>query len=315
MITEGDGERARTRTWDQGIMPMNETPDETIDRNFQRHLQELGSDIKATAGFCSPKSVLWRVNREPALLLVGMRALLMQIAHPKVAQGVADHSRYREDPLGRGIRTFTAMYSIVFGQRDEAIAAALRVRMIHNRVHGLVADPLPDGFQLAYDANDPELLFWVAATLLDSAVIAYEQFIEPLSSDEKDQFVREAKLIWALFGIPDSLYPDNWAAFEAYMAHMLDKHTLIVTPTARRIYWNLLTGTWLARLLSPFNYAIAAMLLPQWMANEFGLKRNLWVRSLFHAMVGSMRLLVRLIPRWLRGVPAARRREHLYRQE
>ena len=228
---------------------------------------------------------------------------------------MADHSRYREDPLGRGIRTFAAMYSIVFDQRDEAIAAALRMRMIHNRVHGRVADPLPTGSQLAYDANDPELLFWVAATLLDSAVIAYEQFIEPLSSDEKDQFLREAKLIWALFGIPASLYPENWSAFETYMAHMLDEHTLIVTPAARRIYWNLLTGTWLARLLSPFNYAIAAMLLPQWMAGEFGLKRSLWVRSLFYAMVVSTRLLVRLIPRRLRCVPAARRRERLYRQE
>ena len=121
---------------------MNEISDETIEQDFQRCLQQLGSKIEPTSGFCSPKSVLWRVNREPALLLAGMRALLMQIAHPKVAQGVADHSRYREDPLGRGIRTFTAMYSIVFGQRDEAIAAALQVRMIHSRVHGRVADPL-----------------------------------------------------------------------------------------------------------------------------------------------------------------------------
>ena len=54
--------------------------------------------------------------------------MLLQVAHPKIAQGVADHSRYREDPLGRGIRTFTAVYSIVFGTRDEAIAAAQRVR-------------------------------------------------------------------------------------------------------------------------------------------------------------------------------------------
>ena len=294
---------------------MNETPEETIDRDFQRHLQQLGSGIEAAAGFCSPKSVLWRVNREPALLLLGMRALLMQIAHPKVAQGVADHSRYREDPLGRGIRTFTAMYRIVFGQRDEAIEAALRVRMIHNRVRGRVADQLSTGSQLAYDANDPELLFWVAATLMDSAVIAYEQFIEPLSSDERDQFLREAKLIWALFGIPGSLHPDNWRAFEAYMAHMLDSHELVVTPTARRIYENLLTGTWFTRLLSPFNHAIAAMLLPWRLVEDFGLKRNFRVRALYHAMVGSTRFLVRLTPRRLRGVPAARRREHRYRQE
>ena len=187
--------------------------------------------------------------------------------------------------------------------------------MTHNRVHGQLADPLRAGSQLAYDANDPELLLWVAATLMDSAVIAYEQFIEPLSSDEKDQFLREAKRIWSLFGISASLYPDNWPAFEVYMAHMLNNHTLIVTPTARQIYWNLLTGTWFVRLLSPFNYAIAAMLLPQRLAGEFGLKRSIWVRGLFSVMVGCTRLLVRLIPRSLRGVPAARRREQHYRQE
>lgn len=294
---------------------MNETHDETIDRHFQMYLQQLGSDIEPSEGFCSPESVFWRVNREPALLLIGMRALLMQIAHPKVAQGVADHSRYREDPLGRGIRTFTAMYSIVFGQRDEAIAAALQVRMIHSRVHGRVADPLPAGLQLPYDANDPELLFWVAATLMDSAVIAYEQFIEPLSCDEKDEFLREAKPVWALFGIPGSMYPHNWLAFEAYMVQMLNKPTMSVTPTARRIYRSLLTGTWFTRVLSPLNYAIAAMLLPRRLAEEFGLKPNFWVRSLFYAMVGSIRLLVLLIPRSFRGVPAARRRERLYRQE
>jgi uncharacterized protein (DUF2236 family) len=148
---------------------------------------------------------------------------------------------------------------------------------------------------------------------MDSAVIAYEQFIEPLRSEEKDQFLRDAELIWALFGIPSASYPGNWAAFQTYMANVLDKQVLIVTPTARRIYRNLLTGTWSTRLLSPFNYAIAAMLLPQRLVEDFGLKRNFSVRTLFHVMVLSTRLLVRLIPRSMRAVPAARRRERLYR--
>ena len=293
---------------------MNETPDEAVDRDFQQHLQNLGRDIEAGAGFCSPESQLWRVNREPALLLVGMRALLMQIANPKVAQGVADHSRYREDPLGRGIRTFTAMYSIIFGERDQAIEAALRVRMIHNRVHGRVADPLPAGIQPDYDANDPELLFWVASTLLDSAVVAYEQFVAPLGNDEKDQFLREAKLLGALFGIPGTLYPDNWKAFQAWMEHELQSDKLVVTPTARQIYRNLLAGTWFTVLISPFNYAMAAMLLPERLVGMFGLKRGFWVRGLFYTMLHGTRLFVRLTPRSLRGVPAARGRERLYRQ-
>ena len=285
-----------------------------MDLAFQRHLQQLGSHIESGAGFCSPESLLWRVNREPALLLVGMRALLLQIAHPRVAQGVADHSRYREDPLGRGIRTFTAMYRILFGERDEAIAAALRVRTIHNRVHGRVADPLPAGMQPGYDANDPELLFWVAATLLDSAILAYELFVAALGSEEKDRFLREARQLGALFGIPGSLYPDDWPAFQAWMAQQLDSDGLRVTPTARRICRNLLAGTRFARLLSPFNKAMAAMLLPERIASQFELQRSGWVRGLFHTMVWGTRVLVRLTPRGLRGVPAARRGEQRYRQ-
>jgi uncharacterized protein (DUF2236 family) len=73
-------------------------------------------------------------------LLAGLQALLLKIAHPKIAQGVADHSRYGEDPPGRGIRTFNAVYSLVFGDRDEAIEAAMRVRFVH--VHGQVMGPL-----------------------------------------------------------------------------------------------------------------------------------------------------------------------------
>ena len=65
---------------------------------FRQYLEKLGRSIEPGSGFFSPDTVFWHVSREPALLLAGMRALLLQIAHPKVVQGVADHSRYREDP-------------------------------------------------------------------------------------------------------------------------------------------------------------------------------------------------------------------------
>lgn len=288
---------------------VNVMTDIITDGDFRHHLDQLASGIEPNAGFFTPDSLIWRINREPALLLVGMRALLLQIAHPKVAQGVADHSRYREDPLGRGIRTFTAMYSLLFGLRDEAVAAALRIRDIHNRVHGVVRDPLPPGMGADYDANDPELLFWVAATLLDSAVIGYELFVAKLSAQEKDRFLKEAQRMGVLFGIPASLYPEGWSAFQTWMTQQLHGDTLSVTPTAREICHNLLAGTWFTRLLSPFNYAMAAMLLPDPIASSFGLKRSLWARGVYYAMLYSMRLLVHITPYAWRGVPAARRRE------
>lgn len=284
------------------------SPDRRSDR-FRQYLENLARDIEPESGFFSPHTVFWRVSREPALLLAGMRALLLQIAHPKIAQGVADHSRYREDPLGRGIRTFTAVYSLVFGRREEAIAAALRVRAVHDRVHGQVTDPLPPGMDPAYDANDPELLLWVAATLLDSSIVAYQLFVEPLNAADQERFYQQARRFGQLFGIPQQRYPDSWAEFQNWWQHMLASDTLTVTDTARGIYRGLLTGTWFTRVLAPFNYAMAAMLLPDRLVDGFGMRRSAPVRMTFHAIVWITRVLVWLLPRRLRGVPAARRRE------
>src|SRR3954464_12673150 len=97
-----------------------------------------------------PGSVIRRVNGEGALLLGGGRALLMQIAHPQVAQGVADHSDFRRDPFRRLQGTLDAMVAIVFGAEDEAATMAGVVEAVHRRVTGP-----------GYAANEPELLWWV----------------------------------------------------------------------------------------------------------------------------------------------------------
>jgi len=276
---------------------------------FRRYLDELGKGVDPDLGFFGPDTVFWRVSREPALLLVGMRALLMQIAHPKVAQGVADHSRYREAPLDRGIRTFMAVYTIAFGTRPETIEAALAVRAVHDRVHGQVRDPLPAGMDSTYDASDPELQLWVAATLLDSAVVAYELFVEPLSAAEKERHYQEGRMFGQLFGVPASLYPPTWPDFQRWLTAMLASDTLTVTPTARAIYDGLLTGTLFARLLAPINRVMAATLCPPPLAVGFGLHQSPLIRAGYRVVVSLTRLGVRLCPRHLRGVPAARRSE------
>jgi len=288
---------------------MSPSPGPGNSDRFRQYLENPGRDIEPDSGFFSPDTVFWRVSREPALLLAGMRALLLQNAHPKIAQGVAGQSRYREDPLGRGIRTFSAVYSLVFGRRDEAIEAAMRVRSVHDRVHGQVMGPTPAGVDSSYDANDPELLLWVAATLLDSSVVAYELFIEPLSAEEKEQFYQQAKRLGQLFGIPEQRYPESWANFQNWWQQMLCSDILTVTDTARDIYRGLLTGTLFTRLLAPFNYSMAALLLPERLVDSFGMRRNVLARMTFYIIVWITRGLVKLLPLRLRGVPAARRHE------
>ena len=124
--------------------------------------------------FFSPDAMIWQVDREMVLLLAGGRALLMQLAHPKVAAGVAEHSHFKADPLGRLYRTMSAMWSIVFDETSAARASLEQVKSVHRRIHGMVspAESLPFGTH--YDALDIELLLWVHATLIDSAMVAYD---------------------------------------------------------------------------------------------------------------------------------------------
>src|SRR4051794_27808012 len=110
-------------------------------------------------------SVLRRVFRENVLFLGGGRALLMQLAHPSVAKGVAEHSDFVADPFSRLRRTIDVVDRIVYGDDDEADEAATSLRAVHARVRG-------DG----YEANDPALLFWVHATLVDTGLRIYNGF-------------------------------------------------------------------------------------------------------------------------------------------
>src|SRR6266480_2775944 len=109
-------------------------------------------------GLFGPHSILWRVNRESAVTLAGTCAILMQFAHPKVAAGVREHSRYQVDAVGRLRRTLDLTLAIVFGPRPAALEAVRAINARHRSVRGP-----------GYSATDPELLLWVHATRLCSS--------------------------------------------------------------------------------------------------------------------------------------------------
>src|SRR5206468_11549429 len=81
-----------------------------------------------------PGSLTWRVNGEAVLLLGGGRALILQVAHPKVAAGVAAFSDYRQDPWRRLYRTLDTTLTIAFGEPAASRAASERLRRVHERI-------------------------------------------------------------------------------------------------------------------------------------------------------------------------------------
>ena len=157
--------------------------------------------------FFSPDALIWQVDREMVLLLAGGRALLMQLAHPKVAAGVAEHSHFKNDPLGRLYRTMGAMWSIVFDEAPAARASLEQVKSVHRRIHGIVSPAESLSFGTHYDALDIELLLWVHATLIDSAMVAYDIFVKPLAANEKSKYYDDSKKLARLFEIPEMLVP------------------------------------------------------------------------------------------------------------
>jgi len=122
--------------------------------------------VTRDSGYFGPDSVSWRVHREVTILFGGARALLMQAAHPLVIAGARETGFYERDPWKRLQRTLMLTYTMTFGTRAEADAAAERINQVHARVKGV--DPITGK---PYDGLDPELLLWVHACLDRKSVV------------------------------------------------------------------------------------------------------------------------------------------------
>jgi uncharacterized protein (DUF2236 family) len=258
------------------------------------------------AGFFGPQSTTWKVNREAAVYLGGMRALLMQIAHPLVARGVADHSDFRADPFARLRRTFDSVHAMVFGTCDEALQAALSLWAVHGRVRGTSEE---DGARVAYSARDPALLLWVLATLVDSSLRTYELIFAPLSARERVSFYDDAKTFARLCGLEASAMPATPEDFDRYVADMIAGPELRVGDSAREIAAALFAGPPLLRLFAPGNYVLAAGMLPDRLREQYGLSWSWPVRTTYHSGISLVRLVTPYLPSPLRAIPSARRAE------
>lgn len=147
------------------------------------------------AGLFGPGSVTWELMSDASTFIGGIRALLIQAAHPEVVAGVSDHSRYRDDPLGRLSRTSAYVTATTFGAMPEVNQAIAQVERIHRVVKGVSRRGVP------YSADDPAFSAWVHNVLTDSFLtthLAYGGI--PLTGDEPDRFIAEQTRIGALLG-------------------------------------------------------------------------------------------------------------------
>ena len=161
-------------------------------------------------GFFGPLSVTWRLAGGITAPVVALRALLLQALHPLAMAGVDQHSAWRSDPGARLESTSAYEVTIAFGDRATALAAAARVRRIHEHVRG--TDPATGR---PYAAGDPALLLWVHNALVDSSVTCARLF-GSLADDEADRYVAEQAAAAELIGVPRELAPVSVTGLAAY---------------------------------------------------------------------------------------------------
>lgn len=151
-------------------------------------------------GFFGPGSAVWAVHGGMSTIPAGVRALLVQALHPGALAGVHDHSRYREDPLGRLAGTIRWIFTVSYGSRAQATAASDWVLRLHEKVTGTYLDR--NGVEHAYSANDPDLLSWVHMAFCDSFLAAALAWEAPIPGGP-DAYVREWATAGELMGVPN----------------------------------------------------------------------------------------------------------------
>lgn len=240
-------------------------------QEFDAVLAEIAERRKdGRSGVFGPQSMFWKINRESALFLGAGRAALLQLAHPWVSTSLQQHSRVMSNPIARFHHTFRIVFSMIFGSWEQAMGASRRLYGIHTYVQGGMEEGIGAYARGShYEANEIGALRWVYATLVDSAVMAYEWVLPPLSEQELAAYYEESKLLAALCGISPSALPADWAAFQVYCREMERSNLLGVTDAARGMARGLLEGAG-SKLKPPQWYrALTALWLPERFQGEF----------------------------------------------
>lgn len=255
----------------------------------------------APAAGSGPESVLGRYAPESIYLLGAGRAILLQLALAPVGHGVARHSNFATNPVGRLHGTLTYIYALSNGTAAQRAKARRMVNTAHAPVHAPAAS---DGSHPAYSARDPRLQLWVAATLYDSAMQIHELVLPPMDAETAERLYREYAVLGTELGMPEGFWPANRADFAEYWKRTCAQ--LEVDRPVREVALELLAARnapmWV-RALMPLARFMTIGLLPESVRTMYGFG---WTERQQRRMQGVLRcarVAVRIMPRSLRHLP------------
>lgn len=245
-----------------------------------------------------------RLNGERLVVLGWSRAILMQLAHPLIAAGVAEHSAFREGPLVAASRlrqTIRAMLSLTFGDEPSRVRTLDRIRGIHRRVHGQLHEavgPFPAG--TPYSAEDPALVTWVHVTLMQSVPMAFSTLVTPLPDADWDRFCVEAMPTARALGASDQV-PLSRRDVDRYVESMVTAGTLAVGADARRLVSAVLAPPF-AAVTGPLvrvNRLLTVGLLPSPLREQYGFDWTERDARVLERWMRRIRWIRRHAPAWV----------------
>ena len=246
--------------------------------------------------------VAFRVNGERLAVLGWSRAILLQLAHPLIAAGVYDHSGFRTSPLAaiqRLHHTTQAMLALTFGDERRHAAAIDGIRRIHTRVNGTLNEAVgifPAG--TSYSAEDPALLLWVHATLIESMLMAYEHLVRPLSREDLDTYCAVSAPASIELGMRDADAPRTWAELQACLSRTYSYGAIAVGSQAH-VLADALLRTSLPGPLAPARWISGLLtvgLLPQPVREGYGLRWDATRQRRFDRLTRTIRVLRSVTP-------------------
>ena len=228
---------------------------------------------------------------EAILLVGGARAILLQLAHPAVGRGVAEHSDFAQRPLDRLHGTLTYLYVIKFGTPEEVARIARRVGEAHRPVVG-------EG----YDARDPALQVWVAATIYDTAVRMHEFVFGALTPAEAQYMLDDSAVVATTLGVPRTDWPATAQLFAQYWAGVPLRVEQPALDVAHALLHPARGPLWM-RALMPAVRLVTAGLLDEQLREAYGLPFD---ERKYARLVRFARAVYPRLPRAVRHAPMRR---------